>query len=158
MGLNGFQKDKFFKLLSTKENDLENILRTLYEVTGYGGIHKLFLSFGTKLLHTINNDLPIYDRNIANVLELQNQAVGTLDAKVKNRISIYDELKDDFALLLRDSRITNFLENIRKEIDEKSTENNLEWKNNLVSDVKLLDSSLWALYIIRKVPRDNQKS
>lgn len=158
MGLNNFQKDEFFKLLSAKGNNLEKILRTLYEIPGYGGNRKLFLSFGTKLLHTIDNDLPIYDRNIADVLELQNQAVGTLETKVKNRISIYDELKNNFTLLLKNSQTTNFLENIRKEINEKSTENNLEWKNNLVSDVKLLDSSLWALYTIREKTGGNQKS
>lgn len=157
MGLNNFQKNEFFKLLSVKENNLENILRTLYEIPGYVGNHTLFLSFGTKLLHTIDNDLPIYDHNIADVLELQEQTVGTLEAKVKNRISIYDELKNNFTLLLKDSRATNFLKNTRKEIIEKSTGNNLKWKDNLVSDVKLLDSSLWALYTIREKTEGNQK-
>lgn len=157
MGLNKFQKDEFFRLLSVKENNLDNILRTLYEIPGYGESHKLFLSFGTKLLHTIDNDLPIYDRNIANILELQNQTTGMLEVRIKNRVSIYNELKDNFALLFKDSKTINFLENIRKEIDVKSTENNLGWKNNLVSDVKLLDSSLWALYTIRKKSGSNQK-
>ena len=37
MGLNDFQKNEFFKLLSAKENDLEKVLRTLYEIPGYRG-------------------------------------------------------------------------------------------------------------------------
>ena len=49
MGLNDFQKNEFFRLLSAKETDLEKILRTLYEIPGHGESHKLFLSFGTKL-------------------------------------------------------------------------------------------------------------
>lgn len=146
MGLNDVQKNEFFRLLSAKENDLEKILRTLYAIPSYGQSHKLFLSFGTKLLHTLNNDLPIYDRNIANILKLKSQTAGTLEAKIKNRADIYNELKNNFILLLKDYRIVDFLKNIRKEIYEECAKNNFEWKNSLVSDTKLLDSSLWALY------------
>src|SRR3990167_6753169 len=77
MGLNDFQKNEFFRLLSAKENNIEKILRVLYEISGYGQRRRLFLSFGTKLLHTIDNDLPIYDRNIAYGLKLENQTTGT---------------------------------------------------------------------------------
>jgi len=150
MGLNDVQKNEFFKILSQKESSLEKILRSLYKISGYGEKHKLFLSFGTKLLHTIDNNLPIYDRNIANVLELTNQATGTLEARIKNRIDIYVELKNNFILLLKDQKIVDFLQDIRKEIHKESARNNFEWKNSLISDVKLLDSSLWALYTIRK--------
>ena len=158
MGLNNFQKNEFFRLLSAKQNDLEKVLRTLYEIPGYGGKHKLFLSFGTKLLHTIDNNLPIYDRNIANVLELINQAMGTVEEKIKNRIDIYIELKNNFVLLLKNPKVVDFLQNIREEIQKESVSNNFEWKSSLVSDVKLLDSSLWALYTSRKESGSNQKS
>ena len=158
MGLNDFQKNEFFKLLSAKENDLEKVLRTLYEIPGYRGSHKLFLSFGTKLLHTIDNSLPIYDRNIASVLELTNQAIGTIEERIKNRIDIYIELKNNFVLLLKDQTVIDFLQDMRKEIHKESAQNNFEWKNSLVFDVKLLDSSLWALYTIRKELEENQKS
>ena len=123
-----------------------------------GGSHKLFLSFGTKLLHTIDNSLPIYDRNIASVLELTNQAIGTIEERIKNRIDIYIELKNNFVLLLKDQTVIDFLQDMRKEIHKESAQNNFEWKNSLVSDVKLLDSSLWALYTIRKELEENQKS
>lgn len=153
MGLNNFQKNEFFRLLSAEENNLEKILRTLYETPGYRQIHRLFLSFGTKLLHTMDNNLPIYDRNIADVLELQNQAMGPLEAKIKNRVDIYNELKNNFILLLKDQRIIDFLQDIRKDIYKESSKNNFEWKSGLVSDVKLLDSLLWALYdSLRKHP------
>lgn len=158
MGLNDTQKNDFFRLLSSKENDLEKVLKSLYEILGYGGTHKLFLSFGTKLLHTIDNNLPIYDRNIASVLELTNQAIGTIEERIKNRIDIYIELKNNFVLLLKDQTVIDFLQDMRKEIHKESAQNNFEWKNSLVFDVKLLDSSLWALYTIRKELEENQKS
>lgn len=146
MGLNNAQKNEFFKLLSLKENSLGKILKRLYEVPSYGQKQKLYLSFGTKLLHTIDNNLPIYDRNIAYVLKLENQITGTLEAKIKNRIDIYDELKKDFESLLKNSEIISCLKDIRVDIYKSTKIDNFEWKDNFVSDTKLLDSSLWALY------------
>ena len=157
MGLNDFQKNEFFRLLSAKQNNLEKALRTLYEIPGYGERHKLFLSFGTKLSHTIDNNLPIYDNNIADILDLPNQTIGTFEERIKNRVDIYIKLKSNFIILLKEQRIVNFLKDIRKEIHKESAKNNFEWKNSLISDVKLLDSSLWALHTIRKELKDNQK-
>lgn len=146
MGLDDMQKNEFFKLLSLKENNLEKILKNLYEIPSYGERHRLFLSFGTKLLHTIDNDLPIYDRNIAYALELTTQVSGTFETRIKNRLDIYNELKNNFDLLLRNSKIVSYLKDMRREIDKVVTTDHFEWKNNFVSDTKLLDSSLWALY------------
>lgn len=146
MGLNDVQKKEFFKLLSLKENSLEKILRRLYEIPSYGKRHRLFLSFGTKLLHTIDNDLPIYDRNIAHVLDLRNQSIGTLETKIENRIEIYKELNNKFEILLRNREIVNCLEIMRRELSKTAKSGGFNWKDNLVSDAKLLDSSLWALY------------
>jgi hypothetical protein len=67
-------------------------------------------------------------------------------------------LKNNFILLLKDQAVIDFLRDIRKGIDKESAQNNFEWENNLVSGVKLLDSSLWALYTIRKESEENQKS
>ncbi len=150
MGLNNVQKNEFFKLLLLKENGLERILKTLYEIPSYGQKQKLYLSFATKLLHTIDNDLPIYDRNIAHVLKLTSQSTGTLEAKIKNRIDIYSELKHNFGLLLKNPEIVSLLKSIRNEIFKATTTDNFEWKDSLVSDTKLLDSSLWALYDFMK--------
>ena len=146
MGLNDIQKMEFFRILSLKENSLEIFLRSLYKLPGYGKSHKLFLSFGTKLLHTIDDCLPIYDRNIAYVLELTSQAAGVFEVRIQNRIDIYNELKNDFDLLLRNYKIVNCLRSMRKEIYKAAAADHFEWKDNLVSDTKLLDSSLWALY------------
>lgn len=146
MGLNNAQKNEFFKLLSLRENILEKILKSLYEIPSYGQRHRLFLSFGTKLLHTIDNNLPIYDRNIAYALKLTSQSTGTLEAKIKNRIDIYNELKNNFDLLLKNPEIISCLKDIRQEIYEATIADRFEWKDNFVSDTKLLDSSLWALY------------
>lgn len=150
--LNNPQKEKFFKLLSLKCNSLENILESLYQIPDYREKHSIHLSFGTKLLHTLNNDLPIYDSNIARVLNLTSPAGSSLEAKIKNRIVIYDELKQYYNALLKDSRIILYLKDIRIKLAKKSELDRFEWKKDIVSDTKLLDSLLWALdYISRKM-------
>lgn len=145
-GLNDSQKNEFWKLLSSKEKGFKKILRILYETPSNNGTRRLFLSFSTKLLHTIDNNLPIYDGNIKYVLKLTNQSTGTLEAKTKNRIDIYNELKNNFEILLANPEINVYLKDMRKEIAKATEISDFEWKDDLVSDTKLLDSLLWALY------------
>jgi len=150
-GLNNKQKDEFFKLLKLRENNLEKILETLHEIPGYGQKQRLFLTFGTKLLHTINIYLPIYDGNIAYVLNLTDPAYpNSLKARIKNRIDIYTELKNWFNVLLSNSSICSYLREIRKEFSKAAGIDYFEWKDNYISNTKLLDSLLWALCPILK--------
>lgn len=149
MGLNDQQKDIFFGLFTAEENKLEVVLRELYRISGYRNRHSLFLSFGTKLLHTINVDLPIYDRNIAYTLGLPKQTYPLhLEGRIKNRLLIYNELKKWFRVLLSNPEICNCLSEVRNELQQKAKPNN--WKDKLLSDTKLLDSLLWTLYPISK--------
>jgi len=146
-GLTKQQKKEFFNLLSSRENDLEKILKSLYKVPGYKNSRRIFLSFGTKLLHTINEKLPIYDGNISYVLELPSQTYpASFEEKIKNRIDIYKTLKEKFDILLADVEIKNFITSIRQELQNKAELNKFIWKNKYISDTKLLDSLLWALY------------
>ena len=151
-GLNNPQKKEFFKLLRAKESNLGKILRVLYKISGYGKKHKLFLSFGTKLLHTVNEALPIYDKNIAHVLELPVPTFLTsLTERIENRVSIYRELNYKFKVLLRNPRIKKYLVNMEKELKERSGLPEFH-KRRGISRTKLLDSSLWALYTVMKKP------
>lgn len=150
-GLKDLQKEKFFQLLTSRESSLENILRELYAIHGYGNRKKLFLSFSTKLLHTIGGTLPIYDLNIASVLKLPPQTqIGSLEEKITNRITIYKKLQEDSKNLLEDAKIKDCLKYIRKELSNKAERENFLWQDKLISEEKLLDSVLWALYTARK--------
>ena len=150
-GLKDLQKEKFFQLLTSRENRLENILRELYAISGYGDKRKLFLSFGTKLLHTIGETLPIYDMNIASILGLPSQTqIGSLEEKITNRITIYKKLQEDSKNLLEDTKIKDCLRHIRKELSNKAERENFSWQDKLISEEKLLDSVLWALYTVKK--------
>lgn len=152
-GINRLEKKEFFKLLlSGKDNlELRDVLEKLCEIPGNGQRHRLFLSFGTKLLHTIDESLPIYDGNIAHILELPNQTCSvSLEEKIKNRICIYDKLKECFKILLGNIEIKNYLKDIRQDFCSRAKQVGFDWKDNLISDTKLLDSLLWALHTILK--------
>jgi len=151
-GLAGDPKKEFFKILwSKKKDDFEEVLRDLHKAGREKDKQKLFLSFVTKLLHTKNTNLPIYDGNIASVLELPSQRQSAkLEEKIRNRVEIYEELKSDFDVLLKDGNIKEYLNGIRKELSSIAKNDKFEWKDDLISDKKLLDSLLWALHPIEK--------
>lgn len=158
--LNDSQKTEFFNLLSSKETNLEKILRKLYKIPGHKNNHKLFLSFGTKLLHTINGNLPIYDTNIAKILALprpSDSKLLELEEKIKNRVDIYNDLKKRFNELLTNIKINKYLKSIRKKLHYKADIDEFQWQNEYISDTKLLDSSLWALYFIKNKKTKSQK-
>lgn len=146
-GLNQFQKVEFFSLLLKKEKDLKTVLTALYGVLGNGNRQSLYLSFSSKLIHTLNNNLPIYDKNIAHILNLPRQiSCPSLEKKLENRVHIYTELKKRFHSLLSNNQVLAMLRENRILLASLS---NFNWQDDLISDTKLLDSILWALYVIK---------
>ena len=148
-GLTAHQKFIFFKYLSKEEIDLKKTLHLLYEIPGYNDAHRLFLSFASKLIHTVNNKNPIYDKNIALILSLPRQAYPPhIDERIKNRLEIYSKLKDRFNSLLSNNELNGVLTKCRNVLRHKAAIEHVEWRDDLILDVKLLDSLLWALYYV----------
>lgn len=131
----------YFSLLINKEKNLEVILNKLYEIPP----HKCWLSYASKLIHTIDNNNPIYDSNIKNILKLNEVSGGSKDEKIKQYLDIYNDLNNEFNFLLGDKKINDILEESRNKLKEAP------FDFRLISDVKLLDSLLWALYNVSKV-------
>ena len=150
-GMNGPQIDKFFQLFASSEDDLKTILLCLQKIPGRKGPGKIHFSFSTKLLHTKTVTLPIYDERLRSVLGLPRQLqTGSVDEKIYDRIAIYETLKEISKTLLTDSNIVSHLKSIRAELASKAARENFLWQNSLLSEQKLLDSVLWALYQITK--------
>jgi hypothetical protein len=154
-GLNDPQKKHFFQLLASGEANIENILSELYAIAGYGGKQKLFLSFSTKLVHTIDSTLPIYDMNVAAVLRLPAPSqASSLKERIDNRVkTVYGALQKNSSDLLMDAAIKEYLAGLRKELSEKARREQFNWQDNLISQQKLLDSALWALYMAEKLSK-----
>ena len=63
-GLSDNLKKHFFKLLAEKQTKLDIILSDLYEIPRLKKDNSIQFSFATKLLHTVDNDKPIFDKYI----------------------------------------------------------------------------------------------
>ena len=70
-GLSIEQKKRFFELLSDKEQNLEYILSELHKIPRINRSHSIQFSFATKLIHTVNNNKPIYDINIGKITDVK---------------------------------------------------------------------------------------
>lgn len=73
-GLTKEFKSYYFKLLQEKRNikvfsreAIKNILLEFYKFKSAKGHNCIYFSFTTKLIHTIDNEFPIYDSNIKKV-------------------------------------------------------------------------------------------
>lgn len=144
-GLNQKQKEKFFELLVLEEKELTEILDCLHQIPP----RRLHLSFATKLLHTLDNKLPIYDSHIADVLFLPLPTYpNSVNERIQQRIMIYDILKKCFSDLLNEEAIEAFLQDLRATLKSRAKSEHFLWHDKLISKEKLLDSALWALYTV----------
>lgn len=151
-GFSSEQREFYFDLLKNDSMaDFSLIMQKLYEIprriSNGMNQHRFFLSFTTKLLHTKNNSLPIYDKNIACILGLQPQAYGPIEDRMQNRKNIYQELQDRISGLLKENYIKDITASFRKNFKENKND---FWDDILISDTKILDSILWALYTCKK--------
>lgn len=75
-GLSYELKSRYFELLADKQTNLEIILSELYEIPTAKGKHSIQFSFATKLLHTIDNNKPIYDSKVAKITNMYNEGAN----------------------------------------------------------------------------------
>lgn len=85
----------------------ESIIRSIYKQTG-----NVEASFSSKMLHTINSDMPIWDKFV--LQKLKKKLTGkTKEEKLKNAIQIYEEITDWYKTYLKTQEATEYI----KEID-----------------------------------------
>jgi hypothetical protein len=134
-GLSDALKKRFFKLLSGKESDLECILNELYKIPTLRKTHSIQFSFATKLLHTVNNNRPIFDRMVSKIIDKQVEG-NSKEEKIKSCVEIEEFLDNLYYDLIKDNRIKRVISMFRKKfsVDE-----------NKISDIKALDFIIWAL-------------
>lgn len=127
----------YFQLLERKIDDLEKILSDLFEIKRRKGDNSVQFSFATKLLHTINNDLPIYDKHIGEVAKLSQPNDNSLskEQRIAKRVEIYNKLINFYNDILQQKEIQKLIRVIRQEFN---------WSKEKISDLKVLDYILWA--------------
>ena len=132
-------KDEYFKLL--KENDnlssMQYVERFKFIATKLKRKDKNYqFSFITKLMHTLNRDLPIYDRMIREAVGLEDvYGIEKYEDKVEKSIEIMQA-------------VIKLYENLLKKDDIKKIFDTFDNKFPIaksISDTKKLDFMLWAL-------------
>lgn len=138
-GLTDIYFKEYFKLLNTRNFDNQNKLTDF--LTRMDGIltrqkhNSIQLSFATKALHTINNDLPIYDVHVGNFFQLKNpnDTKLSIQNRITTRQKIYNELITKFNNLLSLDETKKYLGEIRSMLNI----------TDVINDTKLLDFIIW---------------
>ncbi len=107
-GLGNKLKEHYFNLLAKKEINLEKILSELYEIPIRRGFKTIQFSFATKLLHTIDNYLPIYDSKISKILKLAVSG-NNKEEKINSCIEVYEKLKEIYKEFLQDKEMLKLI-------------------------------------------------
>lgn len=146
-GLSDEIKSRFFELLSEKQIDLKTILSELHKIPTLKGKKTIQFSFATKLLHTIDNNKPIFDSEIAKLIKSK-QDGSDKETKICSCLKIYDFLKELYAKLKEDYKIKKVISKFRTKFkvdDEK------------ISDTKVLDFIMWSLGKLKKEKQNSVK-
>jgi len=136
-GLSQQHFDKYFDLLDRHVNNLETILNELYVIKTLKQQNSLQFSFATKLLHTLDNNLPIYDNQVKKTLGLPDpsNSSDSKDRRIRSILSYYEKLKKIYRQLLEKDSVKKIIEDIRE---------NFGWTTDKINDVKILDFVLWV--------------
>jgi hypothetical protein len=133
-GLSDKMKESFFRLLSNKKVTLKDILSELYNIPTLKGKQTIQFSFATKLLHTINNDLPIFDSEVGMVFNMRVKGADK-NKKIDSCEEIYAKLRDLYEELQNNKQIKEIVSKFRRHFN-LTTE---------ISDGKVLDFIIWSL-------------
>ncbi len=118
-----------FEKVKNEKPSFESIIRTLYSET-----HNIEASFSSKMLATINADMPIWDKYVVQNLGLELKG-KTKEEQIDCAIELYSRMVDWYMSFLK-------TENGRECIEEfNSTLPSYTW----MSDVKKIDFFLWSM-------------
>lgn len=136
-GWSNEMKNCFFKLLSEKQIDLKIILSKIYEIPTLRGRNTIQFVFATKLLHTIDNEYPIFDSMVSEVTEKKVNG-NNKNEKINSCIEIQNYLKELYNEKLKtDGEVKKVISEFRSKFEKVDSEK--------ISDIKILDFIIWSL-------------
>jgi rubrerythrin len=124
---------KYFELLQKKEKNLEKVLAELSKVPGSNNRFLVWLCFASKLIHTVDNNKPIYDSMVAEAFYIRMKYIKDINKRIKDRLEIYNFLEQRVREILDDQEIATMVKDFKEKLGSD------------ISDVKMLDFILWKL-------------
>ncbi|MDD3608083.1 MAG: hypothetical protein PHQ20_04850 [Candidatus Moranbacteria bacterium] len=134
-GLSEGIKNEYFDLMAQQVTNLKKILLELYKIKTLRNKNTVQFSFATKLLHTIDENNPIWDTEVVRVMKIKISGLGYKE-KIESCYESYEKLKQRFEDLLVDKRSKKVIFQFR---------NKFKVNKNQISDVKVLDFIIWTL-------------
>ncbi len=134
-GLTEKQKKHFFELMTDKKVNLEKVLDELYELPTLRKRKTIQFSFATKLLHTINNNKPIFDAEVSAIIH-KSVSGNNKKSKIESCREIYDFLENIYLILVKEEKIKKVIFKFRSKF---------HITENQITDIKILDFMIWSL-------------
>jgi hypothetical protein len=116
----------FEQIKNNKDITFDEILDYMYENTG-----NIEASFCSKLLSTINPNMPIWDQYVLKNLKLEVTGITKID-KLNDTKIIYNKIVDIENQKLNDKEIQKYINDFKEYFSEYN-----------LSDIKILDYILW---------------
>ena len=118
-----------FEKIKDSQPSFEQIIRTLYKNTG-----NIEASFSSKMLATINSDMPIWDRYVVNNLYLKVKG-KTKEEQLSCTVDLYDQMVRWYRTFLDTPNGKECIEEFDRILPE------YKWMNS----VKKIDFYLWSI-------------
>lgn len=131
--------EKYFLLLEScrDHGDIrgESIVRSLLAIpSNSSGKCAVHFSFSTKLAHTLNNDLPIYDSKVSDFYFLPKINLSwDAERKIEEYMLQYRFLVDEYKRIIDDGLMSLSISLFRREFDQGA----------LLTDAKVIDTLIW---------------
>lgn len=125
-------RDVYFSYLEINKNrsDLtfKEVINYIYKKTG-----SIEPSFSSKLLATVNPEMPIWDKNVLKYLKFKHRVQKGTN-QIDDVINIYNKICLEYKKMLTDQRVIEQIEFLRKLIGADN-----------ITDTKMLDFVIWTL-------------
>jgi hypothetical protein len=136
-GLSPHFKTEYFKILEEENgrdaHDIATILRKLYGFKNRKDQSSLQFSFATKLLNTVDNDLPIYDSEVARVFGYVRPYQTNIEAKLAAYLNQLQHITGAYKTILKEGLIEPALACF-----------DLKFKEHGLPDMKRMDFLFWS--------------
>jgi hypothetical protein len=139
-GLTDEFKSEYFRLLESARDsvqvDIRDIVSRLYEYPNRRGKKALQFSFATKLLHTVNDQYPVYDSAVALMFDFNAPySYKPFEKRLEEYTFFYNHLQNIYVEILASQVLEDLINGFRQRFPRQQAK---------ISDVKTLDFIFWS--------------
>ncbi len=136
-GLTPEFKKEYFKILEQNRNekqfDFKKVLRRLYSFPNRKGQNTLQFSFATKMFHTINDMMPIYDNEVAKMFSMSRPYQSEFEIKLDKYLDQLDKIQNAYEQIIDQALLPKTI-GLFDQV----------FKDNKLSEMKKLDFIFWS--------------